>query len=129
LLGPYLLACLILLIAALFAGSLAPVWFPLQVFRFFSTINFLLCVPVGISLAYLAELYMKKRASWTSKSVSKPSPVKQFIPLAVAAIAVVALTIASSSKRMTNASAFYTAETFPRISSVLQFAQNRACML
>ncbi len=65
-LGPYLLACLILLIAAVFAGSLAPVWFPLQVFRFFSTINFLLCVPVGISLAYVAELYLQKRKSWAS---------------------------------------------------------------
>jgi len=124
-LGPYLLACLILLIAALFAGSLAPVWFPLQVFRFFSTINFLLCVPVGISLAYLAELYMKKRASWTSKSVSKPSPVKQFFPLALAVVAIVALTVATSSKRLTRASAFYTPETFPRISAVLEFAQNR----
>jgi hypothetical protein len=124
-LGPYLLACLILLTAALFAGSLAPVWFPLQVFRFFSTINFLLCVPVGISLAYLAELYMKKRASWTSKSVSKPSPVKQFFPLALAVVAIVALTVATSSKKLTRASAFYTPETFPRISSVLEFAQNR----
>ena len=36
-------------------GSFAPVWFPFQVFRFFSTINFLLCVPVGISLAYVAK--------------------------------------------------------------------------
>ena len=124
-LGPYLLACLLLLIAALFAGSLAPVWFPLQVFRFFSTINFLLCVPVGISLAYLAELYMKKRASWTSKSVSKPSPVKQFFPLALAVVAIVALTVATSSKKLTRASAFYTPETFPRISAVLEFAQNR----
>jgi hypothetical protein len=124
-LGPYLLACLISLIILIFSGSVAPAWFPLQVFRFFATFNFLLCVPVGISLAHLAELYLRKRASWTSKSVSKPSPVKQFIPLAVAVIAVVALTIASSSKKMTNASAFYTTETFPRISSVLEFAQNR----
>jgi hypothetical protein len=124
-LGPYLLACLIFFIMLIFSESVAPAWFPLQVFRFFATINFLLCVPVGISLAYLAELYIRKRASWTSKSVSKPGPVKQFIPLAVAFIAVVALTIVTSSKRLTNASAFYTTETFPRISSVLQFAQNR----
>jgi len=124
-LGPYLLACLILLIAAVFAGSLAPVWFPLQVFRFFSTINFLLCVPVGIALAYFAEFYMQKRARWASKPVAEPSPVKQFAPMALAVIVIVALTVASSSKKLTKASAFYTTETFPRISSVLEFAQNR----
>ena len=124
-LGPYLLACLIFFIMLIFSGSVAPAWFPLQVFRFLPTINFLLCVPVGISLAYVAELYIRRRASWTSKSVSKPSPVKQFIPLLFAVIAIVAISIASSSKKMTNASAFYTTETYPRISSVLEFAQNR----
>jgi hypothetical protein len=124
-LGPYLLACLILLLGAVFAGSLAPVWFPLQVFRFFSTINFLLCVPVGISLAYLAELYLRKRASWASKSEVKPSLTKQIVAVAFAVIVIGALAVATSSKKLTKASAFYTAETIPRINDVLQFARNR----
>ena len=124
-LGPYLLACLILLIAAVFAGSFAPVWFPLQVFRFFSTINFLLCVPVGISLAYGAELYLHKRKAWVSKPASEPSLIKQIVPMALAAIVVIALALFMSSKKLTKASAFYTGETFPRISSVLEFAHNR----
>jgi hypothetical protein len=124
-LGPYLLACLILLLGAVFAGSLAPVWFPLQVFRFFSTINFLLCVPVGISLAYLAELYLRKRASWASKSEVKPSLTKQIVAVAFAVIVIGALAVATSSRKLTMASAFYTAETFPRINDVLQFARNR----
>ena len=124
-LGPYLLACLILLIGAVFAGSFAPVWFPLQVFRFFSTINFLLCVPVGISLAYLAELYVQKRASWASQSEAKPSLTKQIVAVAFAVIVIGALAMATSSKKLTKASAFYTAETIPRINPVLEFARNR----
>jgi len=124
-LGPYLLACLILLVGAVFAGSFAPVWFPLQVFRFFSTINFLLCVPVGISLAYLAELYLKKRASWASQSEAKPSRAKQIVAVALAVIVIGALAVSASSKKLTRASAFYTAETIPRINPVLEFARNR----
>jgi hypothetical protein len=124
-LGPYLLACLVLLVGAVFAGSFAPVWFPLQVFRFFSTINFLLCVPVGISLAYLAELYLRKRASWASKSQANPSRAKQIVAVAFAVIVIGALAVATSSKKLTRASAFYTAETIPRINGVLEFAHNR----
>ena len=50
------------------SGSFAPAWFPLQVFRFFSTINFLLCLPVGISLAYVAQLYLEKRSRWNPQA-------------------------------------------------------------
>jgi hypothetical protein len=127
-LGPYLLACLILLMAAIFAGGFAPVWFPFQVFRFFSTINFLLCVPVGISLAYVAELYLQKRKSWVSKSdltQSKPTLFRQIIPVIYVLLVVVGLAFVMSYRKLTRASAFYTAETFPRISSVLEFARNR----
>ena len=82
-LGPYLLGCLILLSAAIFAGGFAPVWFPFQVFRFFSMLNFLLCVPVGISLAYVTELYLRKRKKWASPAVVEPnwSLVKQLFPV------------------------------------------------
>lgn len=126
-LGPYLLACLILLSATIFAGGFAPVWFPFQVFRFFSTINFLLCVPVGISLAYVTELYLQKRKNWASPAAVEPklSLVKQIIPVAYVVIVIGGLALMMSSRKLTQASAFYTVETFPRISSVLEFARNR----
>ena len=126
-LGPYLLACLILFSAAVFAGGFAPVWFPFQVFRFFSTINFLLCVPIGISLGYVADLYLQKRKKRASPAVVEPksSIVKQVIAVVYVVIIVGGLAFLMSSRKLTKASAFYTAETYPRISSVLEFARNR----
>jgi hypothetical protein len=122
----YLLACLILLVALIFAGSLAPAWFPLQVFRFFSTINFLLCVPVGISLGYVAQLYLEKRARWSSPAASGGgSLAKQIVFAALGLVALIALAVTMSSKKLTKAFAFYTAETYPRISEVLEFANER----
>ena len=125
-LEPYLLACVIIIVALIFSGSFAPTWFPLQVFRFFSTINFLLCVPVGISLAYVTQLYLKKRARWSSPDKSsEPSLIKQTV-FATAGIALlVALALTMSAKKLTKAFAFYTVETYPRISEVLDFAKNR----
>lgn len=117
-LGPYLLACLILLVLLIFSGTFAPAWFPLQVFRFFSTINFLLCVPIGISLAYVVRLYLEKRASRNSNKASLV-----FGSLGVVFLLVLAFTM--SSKKLTKAFAFYTAETYPRISEVLEFAKTR----
>ncbi|HEU4835100.1 MAG TPA: hypothetical protein VFS90_11815 [Pyrinomonadaceae bacterium] len=122
-LGPYLLACLILFSAAIFAGGFAPVWFPFQVFRFFSTINFLLSVPVGIALAYVTELYLQKRKP--APVGPKSSLVKQIIPVVYVVIVVVGVAFLMSSRKLTKASAFYSGETFPRISSVLEFARNR----
>lgn len=122
-LGPYFLACLILFVALIFSGSFAPAWFPLQVFRFFSTINFLLCVPIGISLAYVTQLYIEKRARWSSPS--SPNKARPIVFAALGVIAVVALTVTMSSKKLTKAFAFYTAETYPRISEVLEFAKDR----
>jgi hypothetical protein len=125
-LGPYLLACLILLVLLVFSGSFAPAWFPLQVFRFFSTINFLLCVPVGISLAYVTQLYFEKRARWSSPVKASRSSFAQLIVFAaLGVILLLALGLAMSSKKLTKAFAFYTTETYPRISSVLEFANNR----
>ena len=125
-LQPYLLACLILLVALIFSGSFAPAWFPLQVFRFFSTINFLLCVPVGISLAYATQLYLERRARWSSPATaSNTSFSKQIIFAAICLVAVIALAFMMSSKKLTKAFAFYTAETYPRISGVLEFGKDR----
>jgi len=117
-LGPYLLASFILLVGLVFSGSFAPAWFPLQVFRFFSTVNFLFCVPVGISLAYAVELYLRKRPR------AKASWAQQIAFVALAAIAVVALALVMSSKKLTKAFAFYTPETFPRIAGALEFGKS-----
>ncbi|HKG46654.1 MAG TPA: hypothetical protein VKB02_08010 [Pyrinomonadaceae bacterium] len=125
-LGPYLLACLILLVVLMFSGSFAPAWFPLQVFRFFSTINFLLCVPVGISLAYITQIYLERRARWSSSATSSNvSFAKEIVFAALAVIALVALAVTMSGRKLTKAFAFYTAETYPRISEVLEFAKHR----
>jgi hypothetical protein len=125
-LGPYLTTCLVLFLALLFAGSFAPAWFPLQVFRFFSTFNFLLCVPVGISLAYVAELFLEKRKRWASPSqntAAVPSLGKQVAVVVLSLIMLVALAIAMSRKKLTKAFAYYTPETFERISGALEFGK------
>ena len=125
-LGPYLLACLMLLVGLIFSGSFAPAWFPLQVFRFFSTINFLLCVPVGISVSYVTQLYLEKRARRSApESSSEASFAKQIVFATLGVIALIVLTFTMSSKKLTKAFAFYTTETYPRISEVLEFAKNR----
>ncbi len=57
---------------------------------------------------------------------SEPSLIKQTHSGGITSqLLSVALAFATSSKKLTKASAFYTAETFPRISSVLEFARNR----
>jgi len=121
-LEPYLLACLILLGMLIFSGTFAPAWFPLQVFRFFSTINFLLCVPVGISLAYVVQLYLEKRARWSSPAQSSKAG---FVLAGLGVALLIALGLSMSSKKLTKAFAFYTADTYPRISEVLEFAKTR----
>jgi len=121
-LGPYLLACLILLVALIFSGTFAPAWFPLQVFRFFSTINFLLCVPIGISIAYVVQLYLEKKARSRSPAESKKAG---FVFAGLGVVFLIALAVMMSSKKLTKASAFYTADTYPRISEVLEFAKTR----
>lgn len=126
-LGPYLSTCLVLFLALLFAGSFAPAWFPLQVFRFFSTFNFLLCVPIGISLAYVAELYLerrKRRVSQSQNTAAVPSHRKQIAVMVLGVMIMVALAIAMSFKKLTKAIAFYTPETFERISGALEFGKS-----
>jgi hypothetical protein len=125
-LRPYLIACLILIVALIFSGRFAPAWFPLQVFRFFSIMNFLLCVPVGVSLAYVTQLYVERKARRSSAATAgKTYSAKQIGYAAYCMIVVVALGLTMSSKKLTKAFAFYTAENYPRISQVLDFAKQR----
>ena len=125
-LGPYIAACFVLFLALFFAGSFAPAWFPLQVFRFFSTFNFLLCVPIGVSLAYVSELYLEKRKKWVSQpqgSTEVPSTSKQIVFASLATIILVGLAIAMASKKLTRTATFYTPENFERISGALEFGK------
>ena len=46
----YSLACLALGAGIVCSGTLAPRWFPLQSYRFLATLDFLLAVPVGLTL-------------------------------------------------------------------------------
>lgn len=125
-LRPYLLACAILLIALIFSGSFAPAWFPLQVFRFFSMINFLLCLPVGISLAYVVQLYLERKSQRgsVSKATGPPTLTKQIAIVVISVALLGVLAFAMSSKKSTKAFAFYTPETYPRISGLLEFARD-----
>ncbi|HEY0761030.1 MAG TPA: hypothetical protein VGD61_01530 [Pyrinomonadaceae bacterium] len=124
-LGPYFLACFVLLIALIFSGTFAPAWFPLQVFRFFSMVNFLFCVPIGISLAHVAQLYqnwIERRRSTSSRPATSPL-TKQIVFVAISAVWVLGLAFGMSSKKLTKAFAFYTTETLPRIIGPLDFAK------
>jgi len=125
-LGPFFLACLILLLALIFSGTFAPAWFPLQVFRFFSMVNFLFCVPVGISLAYVVHLYQNwiERRRSASSLPEKSGLKKQIAFVAISAVWVVGLAFGMSSKKLTKAFAFYTPETLPRITGPLNFAKD-----
>jgi hypothetical protein len=121
-LRPYLLACLILLVALIFSGSFAPTWFPLQVFRFFSIVNFLFCVPVGISLAYVVQLFQKRKTWRPSESITgRRTLVKQIAVVVYITIVLGTLAFMMSAKKLAKAFAFYTPETFPRISGPLEF--------
>ena len=125
-LGPYLLTCAVLFLSLLFAGTFAPPWFPLQVFRFFSTLNFLLCLPIGISLAYLADLYLKRRERWVSKPRAEHPRqrfVTQLVIVLLSASTLIGFAIAMSHKKLTKAVAFYTPETYDRISGALEFGK------
>jgi len=125
-LGPYLLACLMLLVGLIFSGTFAPAWFPLQVFRFFSTVNFLFCVPVGMSLAYVVQLYQERKARQSSepKPAGNPTLTKQIVIVAFSVAILGVFAYAMSQKRLTKAFAFYTPETMPRISGPLEFARD-----
>jgi hypothetical protein len=119
-LAPYLITCLILLLSLVFAGSFAPTWFPLQVFRFFSTVNSLVCVPIGISIAYAVDLYLGKKP----RSELRITTGKAIAFSVITLVALIALAIAMSSKRLTQAFAFYTPETVGFIAPVLEFGKS-----
>ena len=111
----YLLALLALAIGVVFASTVAPSWFPLQAFRFFSKLNFLLAVPVGVALAaaldfFKIELTRPRTALGLARHVC------------VVGLAVVAFGVFQSS-RPTGDLAFYAPEENERLEAVLRFAR------
>ena len=125
--GPYLLACLALFVSLIFAGWFAPTWFPLQVFRFFSTLNSLLVIPIGISIAFAINLYLRKGKNSgviSEEAAPQIQPIRALLVGAVTIVALVSLGVLMSTKKLTQASAFYTSENFDRIAGVLDFGKN-----
>jgi hypothetical protein len=111
----YLITLFGLAAGVLFASTVAPPWFPLQAFRFFSTLNFLLAVPVGVSLAALLDFLKveikRPRTLWA---------VARHVSLVV--IAVAAFGVFQSS-RPTGGMAFYAPQENERVEAVLRFAR------
>ena len=111
----YLLTLFALAAGVVFASTVAPPWFPLQAFRFFSKLNFLLSVPVGVALAALLEFFRvevkRPRTSW---AIARHVAV---VTLALCAFGVF------QSTRPTGGMAFYAPEENERMESVLRFAR------
>lgn len=111
----YLLALVILAVGVVFASTGAPPWFPLQAFRFFSKLNFLLAVPVGFALAALLDLFnievRRPRSAW---GIARH--------VCVVGLAIVAFGVFQSS-RPTGGLSFYVPEENERLESLLRFAR------
>jgi len=121
-LGIYLSACFAFFLALTAGNSFAPTWFPLQVFRFFSTINFLLSVPVGISFAYGAKFYSQKGKNKHTETTGQKTR-NRLLLAALIAVGLLVLGFVMSTKQLGPASGFYTRETYQRITPVLDFAK------
>jgi hypothetical protein len=111
----YILTALALAAGVVFASTVAPPWFPLQAFRFLSTLNFMLAVPVGVAVAFALDFFKVE--------VRRPSgawPVARHVLVVI--LAVVAFGVFQAT-RPTGGLAFYTPEEDGRLESVLRFAR------
>ncbi|MDQ3747244.1 MAG: hypothetical protein M3444_22970, partial [Acidobacteriota bacterium] len=111
----YILTLLALAACVVFASTVAPPWFPLQAFRFLSTLNFMLAVPVGVAVAAALDFFKievrRPRGAW---------PLARHV--AVVILAVVAFGLLQSA-RPTGGLAFYTPDENERLEAVLRFAR------
>jgi hypothetical protein len=111
----YLLTLLALAAGVVFASTLAPPWFPLQAFRFLSTLNFMLALPVGFALAAALDFF--------NVEARRPRGAWPFVRHAsVVVLAVVAFGVFQAA-RLTGGLAFYTPEENSRLEAVLGFAR------
>ena len=124
----YLVGCLCLAGLVVFAGTIAPPWFPLQATRFAGTLNFLLVVPVGYCLsmgirfvAKLANEDIRVRRQddplvETSRGVFRKAPFTWTV--SVLALAIGAFVITPSHF----VQAFYSSTNGRAVNEVLRFA-------
>jgi hypothetical protein len=117
---PYLATCLTLAAIVLFAATIAPPWFPLQSPRFLATLNFLLAVPVGYTLATAFRGFAKLLGEISSTSQSLTlRRVRYTTGTALVLLAILAL----SSPGTRWAYAFYPKEGKAEINGILAFAR------
>jgi hypothetical protein len=111
----YVLALLALAAGVVFASTIAPPWFPLQAFRFLSTLNLLLAVPVGVALAAALDFFKVE--------IKRPKTNARLARHVVVVFgALVAFGIFQAAQP-TGGMAFYSDEENERIESVLRFAR------
>lgn len=112
---PYLTGLLALACAVVFASTLSPRWFPLQAFRFFATLNFLLAVPVGRFLAATADgLKIQFRAPLSTGGV-----LRHLLVVSGALLLIGVVRAAQPPSGL----AFYSTRDDARIEAVLRFAR------
>ncbi|MCA1594174.1 MAG: hypothetical protein LC754_16420 [Acidobacteria bacterium] len=112
---PFLLNLLALACTVVFASTLSPRWFPLQAFRFFSTLNFLLAVPVGRFLAAIADgLKIQFKTPLNSRGILRHLLVVSGALLLIGVV---------RAAQPPSGSAFYTSLDDVRIEAVLNFAR------
>jgi hypothetical protein len=111
----YILTLLALAACVVFASTVAPPWFPLQAFRFLSTLNFMLAVPVGVAAGGALDFFKievrRPLAAW---------PLARHVFVVI--LAVVAFGLFQST-RPTGGLAFYTPSENERLEAVLRFAR------
>ncbi|MGB8509994.1 MAG: hypothetical protein WCD76_16570 [Pyrinomonadaceae bacterium] len=111
----YLLSLSALALLVVLAPALAPRTFPLQAFRFFSTLNFLLTVPIGRLLAALADgLKIQFKTPLNSRAILR------HLCVVGGALLFIGATRATGPS---SGSAFYSKQDDARIEAVLRFAR------
>jgi len=132
---PYLTTCLLLALAVLCAGTVAPAWLPLHAERLLTMLNFLLAVPVGHVLAFILEKaflqfgldlsehrqYESRRGTPRRKPVTTPRPLH--ILYAAFALLVGSLVILGSITPPSFKLSFYPAEGSGVVDPLLQYAR------
>lgn len=118
---PYTAACGVLAAAAAFATVLAPGWFPLQAPRFLTTLNLLLAVPVGLTLAagfrVLASLLGETGGRAGTLSLGRAR-----YATALALVLLLVFVLAAPTPRWGNARAFYKENEGSELDAILHFA-------
>jgi hypothetical protein len=129
---PFLIACTCLGLIVVFDATLAPTWFPLQSTRFLATLNFLLAVPAGYTIAtiYRAVLALVDRviSGRLFRRVESNSPriLKGILQCSVISGLGLLLSLAffRSFEPAPFDLAFYSVGNINRIDGVLRFAQS-----